>query len=118
MAESSHSSIWESVIELTKEAQEKGIDPLLWAMQLSTYLNSEGVSLPSIDVADMLVSYICWDNNVPIVWKFLDKALLLNIVPPLFLLALLSTRFRCLFCFSFLCLNVDDLINSETYIRM
>ncbi|XP_059457962.1 mediator of RNA polymerase II transcription subunit 33A-like [Corylus avellana] len=94
MAEAAQRSIWGSVIELTKEAQEKGSDPLLWAMQLSSYLNSEEVcvSLPSIELADVLVSYICWDNNVPIMWKFLDRALVLNIVPPMLVLALLSTR--------------------------
>lgn len=85
------------VIEVTKDAQEKGSDPHVWAMQLSKFLNSEGVSLPSIEVAEALVSYICWDNNVPILWKFLDKALVLNIVPPLLVLALFSTRFLFLF---------------------
>ena len=81
------------VIEVTKDAQERGSDPHVWAMQLSKFLNSEGVSLPSIEVAEALVSYICWDNNVPILWKFLDKALVLNIVPPLLVLTLFSTRF-------------------------
>lgn len=102
MAESSQRSIWDSVVELTREAQEKGSDPLLWAMQLSSYLNSAEVcvTLPSIELADVLVSYICWDNNVPILWKFLDKALVLNIVPPILVLALLSTRFA-VFCFHF-----------------
>jgi hypothetical protein len=105
MAESAERSIWDSVIELTKEAQEKGSDPLLWAMQLSSYLNSAGVcvTLPSTELADVLVSYICWENNVPILWKFLDKALVLNVVPPMLVLALLSTRFAVfdlfLFCF-------------------
>lgn len=74
-------------------AQQKGSDPLLWAVQLSSNLNSAGVSLPSIELANMLVSHICWDNNVPIAWKFLDKALMLKIVPPMLVLALLSTRF-------------------------
>ncbi|XP_059434342.1 mediator of RNA polymerase II transcription subunit 33A-like [Corylus avellana] len=94
MADSAQRNIWDRVIELTKEAQEKSSDPLLWAMQLSSYLNSAEVcvSLPSIELADVLVSYICWDNNVPIVWKFLDRALVLNIVPPMLVLALLSSR--------------------------
>ncbi|CAN4093491.1 unnamed protein product [Withania somnifera] len=86
------SSIWERVIELTKSAQLRSTDPLNWAMQLSSMLNSAGVSLPSTDVSNLLVSHICWENNVPIAWKFLDKALALRIVPPLFLLALLSNR--------------------------
>ncbi|KAE9594647.1 hypothetical protein Lalb_Chr18g0056021 [Lupinus albus] len=84
---------WEGVaMDLTKAAQEKESDPLLWAIQMYSNLNSAGESLPSIKLAEFLVSYICWDNNVPILWKFLDKALMLQIVPPLLILALLSVR--------------------------
>ncbi|OIV91936.1 hypothetical protein TanjilG_25417 [Lupinus angustifolius] len=82
----------EEVVELTKVAQEKESDPLVWAIQMHSNLNSAGESLPSIELAELLVSYICWDNNVPILWKFLDKALMLQIVPPMLLLALLSLR--------------------------
>ncbi|KAL5849677.1 hypothetical protein ACOSQ4_007690 [Xanthoceras sorbifolium] len=84
--------VWDNVVEITKAAQEKGSDPLLWAVQVSSSLNSAGVCLPSVELAHVLVSYICWDNNVPLLWKFLEKALLLKIVPPLLLLALLSDR--------------------------
>lgn len=89
--------IWDSVRELTEVAQRKGSDPLQWALQISSLLNSTGVALPSVELADVLVSYICWDNNLPILWKFLEKALVLKIVPPMFVLALLSTRFVFLF---------------------
>ncbi|XP_062108462.1 mediator of RNA polymerase II transcription subunit 33A [Humulus lupulus] len=92
MAVSVQTSLCDSVMELTKVAQQKGSDPLLWAIQLSSNLSSAGVSLPSVEVANSLVSYICWENNVPILWKFLEKALMLKIVPPMFVLALLSTR--------------------------
>ncbi|THG04460.1 mediator of RNA polymerase II transcription subunit 33B-like [Camellia sinensis] len=85
-------SVWDGVLELTKSAQDKGSDPSNWAIQLSTILNSAGVSMPSTDLASFLVSHICWDNNAPITWKFLDKALTMKIVPPMLVLALLSTR--------------------------
>ncbi|XP_042476055.1 mediator of RNA polymerase II transcription subunit 33A-like [Macadamia integrifolia] len=85
-------TLWGSIVELTKIAQEKGSDPLLWAIQLSSTLNSAGVSLPSKEVAHLLISYICWENNVPITWKFLEKALAMKIVPPMLILALLSHR--------------------------
>ncbi|XVF28935.1 hypothetical protein REPUB_Repub15cG0075700 [Reevesia pubescens] len=88
----SSSRVWDNVVEQTKVAKEKGIDPLLWGLQVSSSLNSSGVSLPSTQLAHVLVSYICWDNNIPILWKFLDKALVMNIVPPLLVLALLSQR--------------------------
>ncbi|TYI13386.1 hypothetical protein ES332_A08G055700v1 [Gossypium tomentosum] len=84
--------VWESVLEQTKSAQDKNSDPLVWAVQLSSRLNSAGVSLPSIDLAHLLVSHICWDNHLPITWKFLEKALTANFVPPMLVLALLSTR--------------------------
>lgn len=84
--------LWDGVLELTKAAQEKGTDPLMWAMQLSSNLTAAGISMPSTEVAELLVSYICWSNNIPIAWKFLEKALTIRIVPPMFVVALLSTR--------------------------
>ncbi|XP_031400886.1 mediator of RNA polymerase II transcription subunit 33B-like isoform X2 [Punica granatum] len=84
--------LWEAVIELTRAAQDKNVDPMVWAVQLSSSLNSARVALPSPDLAHLLVSHICWSNHVPITWKFLDKALSLNLVPPLLLLAHLSSR--------------------------
>ncbi|XP_010278698.1 PREDICTED: mediator of RNA polymerase II transcription subunit 33A isoform X2 [Nelumbo nucifera] len=92
MTTSVHTTLWDSVIELTKGAQDKGTDPLLWAIQLSSSLNSAGVSLPSTEVAHLLVSHICWGNNVPITWKFLEKTLIVKIAPPILVLALLSCR--------------------------
>ncbi|KAF9604710.1 hypothetical protein IFM89_009146 [Coptis chinensis] len=86
--------IWENVLELTKNAQSKGIEPLHWATQLSSTLNSAAVSLPSIELAHLLVSHICWENNIPITWKFLEKALTGKLVPPMLVLALLSSSMR------------------------
>ncbi|KAJ7977445.1 Mediator of RNA polymerase II transcription subunit 33A like [Quillaja saponaria] len=85
-------SIWDTVLGLTKSAQDKNSDPLIWVVQLNSSLTSSGVSLPSIELAHLLVSHICWDNHVPIAWKLLEKALTAKIVPPLLVLALLSTR--------------------------
>lgn len=92
------SRLWEEVVEQTKVAKEKGIDPLLWALQVSSSLGTSGIALPSTELAHVLVNYICWDNNIPILWKFLDKALMMKIVAPLLVIALLSQR---LFIFSF-----------------
>ncbi|XP_034908175.1 mediator of RNA polymerase II transcription subunit 33B isoform X2 [Populus alba] len=85
-------TVWDSVLELTKSAQVKNCDPQLWAIQLSSNLNSARVDLPSMELAHLLVSHICFDNHMPITWKFLEKALSFNLVPPLLVLALLSTR--------------------------
>lgn len=91
-------SLWNTVLEMTKAAQEKNSDPLFWAVQLASTLNSAGVSLPSTHLAHLLVSHICWDNHVPIAWKFLDKALTVRVVPPFLVLAILSSRFSFQFC--------------------
>lgn len=93
-------------------AQQKGSDPLVWVIQLSSNLSSRGVSMPSVELANVLVSHICWENNVPIMWKFLEKALMLKIVPPMLVLALLSQRFVLLFSIlasGFWCLRCYDL---------
>ncbi|KAA3485473.1 mediator of RNA polymerase II transcription subunit 33A [Gossypium australe] len=86
------SRLWEEVMEQTKVAKEKGIDPLLWALQVSSSVGTSGIALPSTELAQVLVNYICWDNNIPILWKFLDKALMMKIIPPLLVIALLSQR--------------------------
>ncbi|KAM1832448.1 hypothetical protein ACFX13_022385 [Malus domestica] len=80
MAEPKQSSLWDAVIMQTKEAQENGSDPLLWSMEVSSNLSSAGVSLLSMELAGVLVSHICWENNVPIMRKFLEKALVLNMI--------------------------------------
>lgn len=93
MGVSGGSSLWDGVVELTQAAKEKGCDPVVWAIHINSNLNSAGESLPSVELANVLVSYICWDNNVPVMWKFLEKALMFKIVPPMLVLALLSVRF-------------------------
>nr|XP_017226911.1 PREDICTED: mediator of RNA polymerase II transcription subunit 33A-like isoform X2 [Daucus carota subsp. sativus] len=85
-------AIWESVLELTKTAEANQSDPTMWAIEVSTTLNSAGVALPSQELATLLVSHIFWDHNVSITWKFLEKALSFRIVPHVLLFALLSTR--------------------------
>lgn len=83
-------SLREGLMEMTKSAQNKGTDPLIWGVQLSSSLLSAGITMPSTEVAELLVSHICWTNNLPIAWKYLEKALTLRIAPPMLVLALLS----------------------------
>lgn len=85
-------NIWDTVTELTNSAQNNGTDPLTWSIELSSTLISAGESVPSVELAELLVSHICWSNNVPIAWKFLEKAVSSRVVPPLLVLALLSIR--------------------------
>ncbi|KAG7967441.1 hypothetical protein I3843_08G099600 [Carya illinoinensis] len=85
-------SLWDGVLELTKSAQDQNSDAVLWAMRLSTNLSSAGVALPSVELAHILVSHICFANHVPITWKFLERAMTVKIAPPMLVLSLLSTR--------------------------
>ncbi|KAL4205446.1 hypothetical protein AMTRI_Chr01g137360 [Amborella trichopoda] len=84
--------VWESILDVTKSSQLKGEAPLLWALHVCKLLNSSAVSLPSVDLAHLLVSHICWSNNVPQAWKFLEEAINSKLVPPIVVLSLLSSR--------------------------
>lgn len=46
MSVSIENSVLDRVIGITKVAQEKGIDPLLWALQIISNLSSNGVVYP------------------------------------------------------------------------
>ncbi|KAK1318763.1 Mediator of RNA polymerase II transcription subunit 33A [Acorus calamus] len=83
--------LWDRVMEYTKAAGEKGIDPLAWAIQVSSDLCSEGVAIPSTDLAVAMVSHLCWGNNVPAAWKYLEKTISAKMAPPMLVLALLSS---------------------------
>lgn len=110
------SSLWDGILELTKWAQENGSNPLSWAIQVSSNLNSAGVSVPSFELGNVLISYICWENNVPIAWKFLEKALVLKIVPALPVLALLSSRsvlYTCWYSFLLYSLTLHWFLQSK-----
>lgn len=83
----------DALAEYTREAQERGCDPLTWAVQLSSMLAAAGAQLPSTELAGILVSHLFWANsNVRLAWKYLDRALSAGLVPPVLVLALLSTR--------------------------
>ncbi|CAL5186324.1 unnamed protein product [Lathyrus oleraceus] len=84
--------VWERVIELTKRAQEKKTEPVVWSIEVTSLLNTAAVSLPSAELANRLVSHICWENHVPITWKYLEKAMEVRMVPPFLVVVLLSTK--------------------------
>nr|GEZ57946.1 mediator of RNA polymerase II transcription subunit 33A-like [Tanacetum cinerariifolium] len=76
---------------MTKTAQTNGTDALIWSIAVKKMLSDNGVLTPSTEVAELLVNDICWSSNVsPMAWKYLEKALVVGIVSPLFVLALLS----------------------------
>ncbi|XP_010921944.1 mediator of RNA polymerase II transcription subunit 33A isoform X1 [Elaeis guineensis] len=83
---------WDGVAELTKAAQEKGCDPTVWVAHVSSALAAAGAPRPSPELSHLLVSHLCWANNVPLAWKYVERALAANLASPMLLLALLSTR--------------------------
>ncbi|XP_074585416.1 mediator of RNA polymerase II transcription subunit 33A-like isoform X2 [Curcuma longa] len=83
---------WDEVVEFTKAAQGTGCDPSGWAVQVSSALAAHGVAVPSPELAQLLASHLCWGNDVPLAWKYVEKALAANIAPPMLLVALLSVR--------------------------
>ncbi|XP_061341383.1 mediator of RNA polymerase II transcription subunit 33A-like [Gastrolobium bilobum] len=86
-------SLWDDLVRQTKEALETNTDPNLLALELTTKLHSSpGVTLPSVELAHRFVAHFFWDNHSPAAWKFLHTASSLNLIPPLLLIALLSTR--------------------------
>lgn len=84
---------WDEVMEFTKAAQGTGCDPSGWAVQVASALTAHGVALPSPELALLLASHLCWENDVPLAWKYVEKALAANIAPPMLLVALLSVRY-------------------------
>lgn len=85
-------SPWDRVAEFTKAAQEKGCDPAAWAAHVSSALAAAGAPRPSPELSQLLVSHLCWGNNVPLAWKYVERSLAANLASPMFLLALLSIR--------------------------
>ncbi|CAL9193844.1 mediator of RNA polymerase II transcription subunit 33A-like [Musa acuminata AAA Group] len=92
VTESLMGSPWDEVAEYTKAAQGTGCDPAVWTVHVSSTLAAHVVPLPSPELAQLLVSHLCWGNNVPLAWKYVERALAANIAPPMLLLALLSVR--------------------------
>ncbi|KAF3793040.1 Mediator of RNA polymerase II transcription subunit 33A [Nymphaea thermarum] len=92
MAVSVPTALWDGVLDITKRCQKKREEPFLWAIQISGHLNMCGVSLPSVELAHILVFHICWDNNVPIAWKYLEQSISSKIAPPILVLGLVSAR--------------------------
>lgn len=66
--------------------------PLLRALELSRRLHERGVSLPSPNLAEILVSNLCFSQHTPSLWKLLDQAMASRLVSPLQILALLTQR--------------------------
>lgn len=75
-----------------RQDQRREESPLVWAMEVVKCLKSLKMKMPSPDLAEILVSYLCFDNNNASIWKFLQQALSSRLLSPLHVLSLLSSR--------------------------
>ncbi|XP_010278916.1 PREDICTED: mediator of RNA polymerase II transcription subunit 33A-like [Nelumbo nucifera] len=80
------------VLETVKCCQERKDPPLVWAMEVSKCVREAGFSLPSPELGVVLVSSLCFSNNNPYLWKFLDQAISSGLLSSLQVLALLTSR--------------------------
>lgn len=88
----------ETILETIKICHHRQEAPLPWAMEVGKCILSLGMSLPSPELGHVLVSYICFHNNHPSLWKFLQQALSSRLLSPIHVLSLLSARFRSPMC--------------------
>lgn len=93
--------VWQQhVMEVTRVCQEQRDTPLLWAVEVSKWLKGAAVSMPSVELGQMLISHLCWSNNGPMLWKYIEQAMSSHMIPSLLILALLTSRYMC-FLFEF-----------------
>ncbi|XP_057971679.1 mediator of RNA polymerase II transcription subunit 33A-like [Malania oleifera] len=93
MASEALRQLEQRVMETLKGCQERREPPLVWTLEVSRCLGIAGLGLPSPELAEVLVSNLCFANtNNPSLWKFLDQALSSRIVSSLHVLSLLSSR--------------------------
>ncbi|PON47750.1 hypothetical protein PanWU01x14_242170 [Parasponia andersonii] len=74
------------VAETVKWCQERNESPLVWAMEVGKWAEQA----PSPELGQVLVSLLCFRNNTPSLWKFLQQAMSSGLLFPLQLLSLLS----------------------------
>ncbi|XP_050235406.1 mediator of RNA polymerase II transcription subunit 33A-like [Mercurialis annua] len=85
-------AVEDKILETIKNCQQRQEAPLVMAMEVAKCLLSLGIKLPSFELGQVLVSHICFQNNHPSLWKFLQQALSSRLVSSLHVLSLLSAR--------------------------
>lgn len=81
------------VLEVVKASEERGDPPLVWALEVGRCVQERGLELPSLELGDVVVGSLCFANNTPSLWKFLDQAIASGLLSPLHTLALLTSRY-------------------------
>ncbi|EEF42294.1 hypothetical protein RCOM_1322820 [Ricinus communis] len=82
----------DKILETIKACEQRQECPLVMGMEVAKCLVSLGISVPSPELGQVLVSYLCFQNNHPSLWKFLQQSLSSRLVSSLHVLSLLSSR--------------------------
>lgn len=83
----------QKVLELTQLLQERGDPALLWGVEVTKCLLEAGLQVPSVDLGHLLISNLCWSNNGPMLWKYIEQAMRTQLLNSLHILALLTFRY-------------------------
>ncbi|XP_058075235.1 mediator of RNA polymerase II transcription subunit 33A-like isoform X2 [Magnolia sinica] len=89
---SESSDFQQRVLATVKSSQERKDPPLIWAMEVSKCIQETGLGLPNPELGQVLVSNLCFSNNNPTLWKFIEHAISSRLVSSLHILALLTSR--------------------------
>ncbi|KAG8051084.1 hypothetical protein GUJ93_ZPchr0009g860 [Zizania palustris] len=73
-------------------SEARGDQPLLRAVEVARVVAGEGTGLPSVDLAGILVSNLCFTHNSSSLWKLVGHAFASRFLCPLHVLALLTPR--------------------------
>lgn len=83
------------VMEAVMASEKRGDPPWLCVAEVVRFCGSKGTSeagFPNADLASILVSNLCFSHNTPSMWKLLEQAMATQLVYPLHVLALLTSR--------------------------
>ncbi|OUZ99644.1 hypothetical protein BVC80_9061g77 [Macleaya cordata] len=82
------------ILETVKWCQERKDPPLIWGMEVSKCVKEAGLGVPSTELGQVLVSNLCFTNNNPSLWKFIDQAISSGLLSSIQILSLLSSRYK------------------------
>lgn len=89
---SESSDFEQRVLGTVKSSQERRDPPLIWAMEVSKCIQEKGLGIPNPELGHVLVSNLCFTNNNPTLWKFVEQGICSRLLSPLHVLALLTSR--------------------------
>jgi hypothetical protein len=83
------------VMEAVMASEKRGDPPWLCAGVVVRCCGNSGTSepgFPNADLASILASNLCFSHNTPFMWKLLEQVMATQLVNPLHVLALLTSR--------------------------